>query len=93
MPQLHLPHEHTDADLVLAGQIASSVGSGELFIAWTVGGGPGAHPTVSATLREAAQNPAAEVLGILLECATDVLRALIRPAPPAERGRVGGQTG
>ena len=35
MAHLYLPVEHTDADLVLAGQIAESIDSAELYVAWT----------------------------------------------------------
>ena len=35
MPQLYLPAAHTDADLVLAGQVAELIESAELHVAWT----------------------------------------------------------
>jgi len=35
MPQLYLPAAHTEADLVLAGQIAEQIDSAELHVAWT----------------------------------------------------------
>ncbi len=54
MAQLHLPEDHTDTDLILAGQIAASIRSRELYIAWTHSGGPGARPEVAASLRESA---------------------------------------
>ena len=53
MSQLYLPVEHTHADLVLAGQIAESIDSAELYVAWTPGHGQSA-PEVSAELRETA---------------------------------------
>ena len=37
MPSLYLPADHTDADLVLAGQIAERIDSAELYVAWTPG--------------------------------------------------------
>lgn len=49
---LYLPMEHTDADLVLAGQIAESVDSSELYVVWTSGHGQAA-PEVVAELRTA----------------------------------------
>ena len=51
MAQLYLPAEHTEADLVLAGQIAESIGSSELYVAWTVEHGQSA-PEISAELRD-----------------------------------------
>ena len=84
MPQLHLPDRHTDADIVLAGQIADLVGSGELYVTWTHAGGAGALPTVSAELREPL-TPAGEVLALLIGCALGVWRAFTQGAPQRER--------
>jgi hypothetical protein len=53
MAQLYLPVEHTEADLVLAGQIAEAVDSAELYVTWTPEHGACA-PEVSAELREPA---------------------------------------
>jgi hypothetical protein len=52
MPHLHLPAEHTDADLVLAANLADVVGSDDLFVTWTYEGGPGAIPEIEALVRE-----------------------------------------
>jgi hypothetical protein len=54
MPHVILPAEHTDADLILASQIADAVESGELFVAWTPQAGP-AIPEIEAELREPRQ--------------------------------------
>ena len=35
MAQLYLPAAHTEADLVLAGQIAETIDSCELYVTWT----------------------------------------------------------
>jgi hypothetical protein len=51
MAQLYLPVEHTEADLVLAGQIAESIDSAELYVTWTPEHGQSA-PEVSAELRD-----------------------------------------
>ena len=80
MPHLHLPEDHTDADLILAGQIAASVGSGELYIAWTHAGGSGAQPSIGAQLREPLSG-GAELVGVILDCVAELWRAIIRPAP------------
>ena len=53
MAQLYLPAEHTDTDLVLAGQIAESIDSAELYVVWTADQGQAA-PEVVAELRAAA---------------------------------------
>ena len=50
MPHLHLPVDHTDADLVLAANLAEIVGSEDLYVAWTHEAGPGAIPEVEAVL-------------------------------------------
>jgi hypothetical protein len=52
MPHLHLPSDHTDADLVLAANLAEVVGSEDLYVAWSHGTGPGAVPEVDAVLVE-----------------------------------------
>jgi hypothetical protein len=52
MAQLYLPVAHTEADLVLAGQIAELVDSAELYVTWTPELGP-AIPEVVAELRAA----------------------------------------
>ncbi|MDP9377942.1 MAG: hypothetical protein M3P40_10315 [Actinomycetota bacterium] len=82
MPHVHLPVHHTEADLILAGQVAHFVRSGELFVTWSHETGPGALPVVPAHLREPI-NPVAELLGILLESAAGLWRSLTR-APGAE---------
>ena len=52
MPHLHLPIDHTDADLVLAANLAEIVGSEDLYVAWTHESGPGAIPEVEAVVLE-----------------------------------------
>jgi hypothetical protein len=59
MPQLYLPAAHTDADLVLASQIAARIDSAELHVAWSPGQGQ-VIPEVSALVRE----PAIRSLGL-----------------------------
>ena len=51
MSQLFLPVEHTEADLVLAGQIAERIESAELYVVWTPEGGQ-VLPEVAALMRE-----------------------------------------
>ena len=53
MPHLHLPTDHTDADLILAANLADVVGSEDLYVAWTHDSGAGAVPEVDAVLVEA----------------------------------------
>jgi hypothetical protein len=52
MAQLFLPVEHTEADLVLAGQIAERIDSAQLYVTWTPAAGP-ALPEIAAELRTA----------------------------------------
>ena len=52
MPHLHLPSDHTEADLVLAANLAEVVGSEDLYVAWSHEAGPGVIPEVEAVFRE-----------------------------------------
>jgi hypothetical protein len=85
MLQLHLPHDHTEADLVLASRIASAIDSGELFITWTHGRATRPRPTATAEPREPV-NLTAEVINALFDCAAEFLRALTRPGLRPGRG-------
>ena len=51
MPHLYLPTEHTDADLVLAADVAAAVSSADLYVTWTIDAGAGA-PEIEAVVRE-----------------------------------------
>ena len=51
MPHLYLPSDHTDADLVLAADVAAAVSSADLYVTWTHDSGPAA-PEVEAVVRE-----------------------------------------
>jgi hypothetical protein len=51
MPHLYLPTDHTDADLVLAADVAAAVSSADLYVSWTIESGAGA-PEVEAVVRE-----------------------------------------
>jgi hypothetical protein len=64
MPHLHLPAEHSDADVVLAANVAAGVNSAELYVAWTHETGPGAVPEVEAEVhdRGAAAEPASPLV-------------------------------
>jgi hypothetical protein len=83
MPHVILPAEHTDADLVLATQVAEAVASGELFVAWTCEMG-NAVPAVEAVVRDPLR-PVATGFEIFVEGLAELWRALTgrRPAPPA----------
>jgi hypothetical protein len=90
MPQLYLPAAHTDADLVLASQIAARIDSAELHVAWSPEHGQVA-PQIPAVVRDAPVS-AGSVLAILLGVARDLWLALFRrddkgavlPAPSSE---------
>jgi hypothetical protein len=88
MPHLHLPAEHTDADLVLAGQVAELIESAELYVTWTPSAGQ-AVPEVEALMREPV-SPWAETLALLVRAAAELWVAFTRrpaPAPHASTGR------
>ena len=51
MPHLYLPTDHTDADLVLAADVAAAVSSADLYVTWTIDAGAGT-PEVEAVVRE-----------------------------------------
>jgi hypothetical protein len=51
MPHLYMPSEHTDADLVLAADVAAAVSSADLYVTWTLDAGQAA-PEVEAVVRE-----------------------------------------
>ncbi len=51
MPHLHLPIEHTEADLVLAANLAEIVGSEDLYVTWSHEAGAGVIPEVEAVVR------------------------------------------
>lgn len=66
MPHLHLPLDHTDADLVLAANLAEIVGSEDLYVAWSHESGAGAVPEVDAVLVESHRpSVLAEVAGFV----------------------------
>jgi len=83
MPHLHLPTDHTDADLVLAANVADVVGSEELYVAWSHGGGPGAVPEVEAVVRDepSSVSPFAELFVSVMAGLVACWQALVnRPA-------------
>jgi hypothetical protein len=85
MPHLHLPTDHTDADLVLAANLAEIVGSEDLYVAWTHDAGPGAIPEVDAVL--CAERPMGAVAEFFAAAGAGVAafwRALLgKPSQPA----------
>jgi hypothetical protein len=83
MAQLYLPTEHTDADLVLAGQIAESIDSEELYVVWTAAHGH-AIPDVVAELRHAAPSLPALIFQAIRELWA-AMRHKPAPGPRAPR--------
>jgi hypothetical protein len=83
MAHLHLPELHSTDDLVLAGQIAETFESEDLYVVWTHADGPGAVPSVEALLRDAPPHPLAGALRAFFVAIADVWRALT--SPPAYR--------
>lgn len=85
MPHLHLPMDHTDADLVLAANLAEIVGSEDLYVVWSHESGAGAVPEVDAVLVESHHTSAfAEVVAVVAAGCTAFWRALIGRS--ADRG-------
>jgi hypothetical protein len=82
MPHLHLPIDHTDADLVLAANLAEIVGSEDLYVAWSHESGAGAVPEVEAVLVESHRGGAfAELFAFVAASCAAFWRALLgRPA-------------
>jgi hypothetical protein len=74
MPHVILPIEHTDADLILASQVAEAVDSAELFVTWTPRSGA-AIPEVEAELREP-QPPLAQAAALFAQGLAGLWRAL-----------------
>ena len=77
--------DHTDADLVLAANLAEIVGSEDLYVAWSHESGSGAVPEVEAVLIESHRQSAfGEILALVSAGFTAFWRALVgRPATPA----------
>ena len=85
MPHLYLPNDHTDADLVLAADIAAAVSSADLYVTWTIESGAGI-PEVEAVVREEPLppvNPFAGLAAALWQGIAALWRSLT--APPAQR--------
>ena len=74
MPSLYLPADHTDADLILAGQIAEQLQSHELYVMWTPAAGQAA-PEVVALMREPV-SPWAAAIGLLVRAVARLWVAL-----------------
>lgn len=96
MPHLYLPTDHTDADLVLAADVAAAVASADLYVTWTIDAGAGA-PEVEAVVREE-QVPATGLLATLGRLFTVAWRAITGPpiepvrTPRIEASRAGEPT-
>ena len=99
MRHVYLPTEHSDSDLVLAGQVAERLESSSLYVTW----GPRGYeePIVETVVRPAApavavDTPAAPVEGPLHGLLTEVVgtmaafvAALFAPRPAAGPGEAG----
>jgi hypothetical protein len=83
MPHLHLPADHSDADIVLAANVAATVGSEDLYVAWTHDLGPGAVPEIEALVRESRPSALAWLARGVVNCARAVWHGLTQPATPA----------
>jgi hypothetical protein len=86
MPHLYLPSEHTDADLVLAADVAAAVFSADLYVSWTIDSGHGA-PEIEAVVREETVTPPGNAFSDLILALAQGVGALWRSitGPPAQR--------
>jgi hypothetical protein len=87
MPHLYLPTDHSDADLVLAADVAAAVSSADLYVTWTIESGAGS-PEVEAVVREESSpatpaNPFAELFVALFQGVATLWRSLT--GPPTQR--------
>ena len=72
MPHLYLPTEHTDADLVLAADVAAAVSSADLYVTWTLDAGAGAPEA----------NPFVELFVAIFQGVAALWRSLTGPPAP-----------
>jgi hypothetical protein len=79
MAQLYLPVAHTDADLVLAGQIAERLDSAELYVAWSSEEGA-ALPEVVAELRAPAPHWS-DTLALVFQAMRELVAAMFSRDP------------
>ena len=77
MPHLYLPTEHTDADLVLATQVAEAVDAAELFVVWGAEAGQGT-PEIVAVVREPEPHPIADAFIALMQSVANLVTAIGR---------------
>jgi hypothetical protein len=81
MPHVHLPAVHSEADLVLAANVAAVVGSEDLYVAWTHESGPGAVPEIEAVVREARPAPVVALARAFAAGVRAMWAVLTQPAP------------
>jgi len=88
MPHLYLPSDHTDADLVLAADVAAAVSSAELYVTWTIDEGQGV-PEVEAILRDERQpvrpGPFADLVIAIVRGIGALWRSVAGTTPPNSR--------
>lgn len=92
MRSVYLPVEHSESDLVLAGQLAETLESSALYVTWGHRGYE--QPKVETVVRvvdpapAAGQRPETGLLGEVLGAMAAFLAAILapRPAPPGRHG-------
>ncbi len=88
MPHVYLPAEHSEADLVLAGQLADVLESDELYVTWSPRGYEEPQVETLVHVREAEPAPAAPEHGLLTEVLGTMaafVAALFAPRPAERR--------
>src|SRR3954452_5262564 len=86
MPHLHLPADHSDADIVLAANVAATVGSEDLYVAWTHITGAGGVPEIEAVVREFRPSAIAWLARGIANRIRAAWHGLTQPAAPARPG-------
>jgi hypothetical protein len=87
MPHVHLPADHSDRDLVLAANLAATIGSEDLYVAWTHEAGAGAIPEIEAEVREERPSTFAAVLGAIFAGVLAAWYGLTHSPAPAAPAR------
>jgi hypothetical protein len=90
MPHLHLPADHSDADVVLAANVAAGVNSAELFVTWTPEAGANAAPVVEAEVHEREPEPVSPLVELFAVLAASFVAIWNAFAGPPQR-EAGGQ--
>ncbi len=88
MPHVYLPTEHSEADLVLAGQLADILESDELYVTWSPRGYEEPQVETVVRVKEPGPAPAPPQHGLLTEVLGTMaafVAAIFAPRPAERR--------